>query len=147
MNVPTIVEVEVEVEVAVVVPMVVLSSFLAKSFLAKILFCFDSVIWLPRCFGYEKEAEEKEKEEAEGERKWMALFKDLIFWIFFTEFLEIFLLFLANLKEFLEFMLLTRLSNFLVEVVVVLVAVAEAEAEAVTRFNSSRQVVDLSKVK
>ena len=33
----------------------------------------------------------------------MALFKDLIFWIFFTEFLEIFLLFLANLKEFLEF--------------------------------------------
>ena len=77
----------------------------------------------------------------------MALFKDLIIWIFFTEFLEIFLLFLANLKEFLEFMLLTRLSNFLVQVVVVLVAVAvaeaeaEAEAEAVTRFNSSRLVV------
>ena len=46
---------------------------------------------------------------------------------FLTEFLEIFLLFLANLKEFLEFMLLTRLSNFLVEVAVnVLVAVAEA---------------------
>ena len=53
-------------------------SILAKSFLAKILFCFDFVIWLPRCFGYEKETEEKEKE-AEGERKWMALFKDLIF--------------------------------------------------------------------
>ena len=42
--------------------------------------------------------------------------------------MEIFLLFLANLKEFLEFMLLTGLSNFLVEVAVVLVAVAEAEA-------------------
>ena len=54
-------------------------SFLSKSFLAKILFCFDFVIWLPRCFGYEKETEEKEKEEAEGKRKWMALFKDLIF--------------------------------------------------------------------
>ena len=102
MNVPTIVEVEVEVEVLtgvvlmadlMVGPMVVLSeikfversssflakSFLAKSFLAKILFCFDFVICLPRCFGYEKETEEKEKEEAEGEGKWMALFKDLIF--------------------------------------------------------------------
>ena len=30
------------------------SSFLAKSFLAKRLFCFDFVICLPRCFGYEK---------------------------------------------------------------------------------------------
>ena len=98
-NVPTIVEVEVEaLEFLVVaagdvpmvdlmvVPMVVLSeikyerssSFLAKSFLAKKLFCLDFGIWLPRCFGYEKETEEKEKEEAEGERKWMALFKDLI---------------------------------------------------------------------
>ena len=26
----------------------------SSSFLAKSLFCFDSVIWLPRCFGYEK---------------------------------------------------------------------------------------------
>ena len=74
-NVPTIVEVEVEVEVVVVVGagvvlmvdlmadlMVVLSkikyerssSFLAKSFLAKKLFCFGFGIWLPRCFGYEE---------------------------------------------------------------------------------------------
>ena len=77
-----------EVEVAAgVVPMVVLSeikyerssSFLAKSFLAKRLFCFDFVIWLPRCFGYETEEKQKEKEESEGERKWMALLKDLIF--------------------------------------------------------------------
>ena len=55
------------------------SSFLAKTFLAKKLFCFDFVIWLPGCFGYEKEEKEKEKEESEGERKWMALFRDLIF--------------------------------------------------------------------
>jgi len=70
---------------------------------------FDFGIWLPRCFGYE--TEEKEKEESEGERKWMALFRDLIFLFFFTKFLETFLFFLANLKgisEFLEFMLLTR---------------------------------------
>ena len=53
------------------------SSFLAKSFLAKKLFCFDFGIWLPRCFGYEtEETEGKEKEESEGERKWMALFRD-----------------------------------------------------------------------
>ena len=55
------------------------SSFLAKSILAKKLFCFDFVIWLPRCFGYETEEKEKEKEESEGEIKWMALFRDLIF--------------------------------------------------------------------
>ena len=54
-------------------------SFLAKSFLAKKVVCFDFGIWLPRCFGYEKEEKEKEKEESEGERKWMALFRDLIF--------------------------------------------------------------------
>ena len=64
---------------------------------------FDFGIWLPRCFGYE--TEEKEKEESEGERKWMALFRDLIFLFFFTKFLETFLFFLANLMEF---MLLTR---------------------------------------
>ena len=55
------------------------SSFLAKSFLAKILFCFDFGIWLPQCFGYETEEKEKEKEESEGERKWMALFRGVIF--------------------------------------------------------------------
>ena len=51
----------------------------SSSFLAKRLFCFDFGIWLPRCFGYETEEKEKEKEESEGERKWMALFRDLIF--------------------------------------------------------------------
>ena len=51
----------VNVLVAVIVPPVILSkikyerssSFLAKSFLAKMLFCSDFVICL-RCFGYEK---------------------------------------------------------------------------------------------
>ena len=71
----------------------------------------------------------------------MALFKDLIFWIVFTEFLEIFLLFLANLKEFLEFMFLTRFSNFLVEVVVILVAVAVAVAVAVVVLS---EIIELS---
>ena len=55
----------------------------------------------------------------------MALFKDLIFWVFFSEFFENFSLFSANLKDFLEFMLLTRLSNFL-EAVNDLVVVAVA---------------------
>ena len=69
----------------------------------------------------------------------MALFRDLIFWIIFTKFLETFLLFLANLKgisEFLEFMLLTRFkfkyerssSWAVVALNVLLVAVAVAEA-------------------
>ena len=48
----------------------------------------------------------------EIEVKWMALFRDLIFWIFFAKFLETFILFLANwlkgISEFLEFMLPTR---------------------------------------
>ena len=98
-NVPTIVEVEVEaLEFLVVAAGVVLSeikyerssSFLAKSFLAKRLFCFDFgmrfrrrlfcfdfSLRLPRCscccFGYEKETE------TEGEGKWMTLFRDLNF--------------------------------------------------------------------
>ena len=37
------------------------SSFLAKSFLAKKLFCFDFGIWLPGCFGYKTEEKEKER--------------------------------------------------------------------------------------
>ena len=54
-------------------------SFLAKSFLAKKLSSLDFSIRLPRCFGYETEEKEKEKEESGGERKWMALCRDLIF--------------------------------------------------------------------
>ena len=53
--------------------------FWPKVFWPKYFFCFDFVIWLPRCIGYETEEKEKEKEESEGERKWMALFRDLIF--------------------------------------------------------------------
>ena len=45
----------------------------------------------------------------------MALFRDLIFWIFFTEFFEFFLIFLGNLKGilrfFLGFILLTWFSS------------------------------------
>ena len=55
----------------------------------------------------------------------MALFRDLIFCIFSTDFFEIFLLFLAIMKGilifFLEFMSLTRLMYFIVVVVPVVV--------------------------
>ena len=58
------------------------------------LFCFDFSMRLPWCccLGYEKETER------EGEGKWMALFRDLIFLIFFTEFLEFFLFIFGHIE-------------------------------------------------
>ena len=101
----------VNVLVAMIVPTIVLVILSRRR-----LFCFDfgikKSLWLPRCCCFEKETEEEKEQETEketetetGEGKWMALFRDLIFCIFSTDFFAIFLLFLANLKGILEFFL------------------------------------------